>query len=97
MSLTETDPVSKCFDIELYTTSVGNGWSFGHCQSSQEYVGVGMYTEKCCLPQGPHILSCMSFDSHGWGRSFVLLLGHRFCDDHVGYKAMSMIDVFGRT
>lgn len=96
LSSTETETDLECFDIELHTNGVGNGWRFGHCQSSQEYVGTGTYTEKCCLSRGPQILSCTSFDSHGWGRSFVLLLGHRFCDDHVGYKAMSMIDVFGR-
>ena len=85
----------ECFDVELNTNDAGNEWSFGNCFSSQEYAGIGFYTERCCILPQPHILSCMSAERNGWGRSFISIYGHHFCDDHVGYKAMRQIDLSG--
>ena len=84
-----------CFDVAFTTNDPGIGWNFGNCLSTLEYSGAGTYSEKCCLPRGSHIMSCLSYKSSGWAGNFISFLGHRFCDDHVGYKAMRKVDAFG--
>ena len=94
LGITE-DPNIECFDVAFTTNNPGIGWNFGNCLSTLEYSGIGTYSEKCCLPRGSHIMSCLSYKSSGWAGNFISFLGHRFCDDHVGYKAMRKIDAFG--
>ena len=71
-------------------------WSLGHCSSSLEWKGPGTYIENCCLPRGTHILNCKTRESlNDWSRNVVMIMGHRFCDDFVGYEALIELDVSG--
>ena len=36
-----------------------------------------------------------SSDSNGWTKAHLLVNGHQFCDDFVGYKTMIDIDISG--
>ena len=73
-----------------------NEWSFGHCSSSQEWRGPGTYIEKCCVSEGKHLLTCStSRHKNDWSSIDLRMLGHRFCDDFVGYEALIELDVSG--
>lgn len=71
-------------------------WSIGNCISSHKWYVPGTYTEKCCLPKGEHILECTTVrTSNDWSNTPLTMLGHRFCDDHVGHKAMISLNITG--
>ena len=58
-------------------------------------VGGRIYTEVCCLSSEKVILICTATDENGWKDAHLMINGHRFCDDFVGYKAMMSLDVQG--
>ena len=73
-----------------------NRWSFGHCSPSQEWRGPGTYIEKCCLPEGTHTLTCKTTrDKNDWSTNVVMILGHHFCEDFVGYETTMKINISG--
>ena len=84
-----------CFDIKLVTSSSSYSWKLGDCFSSGNYVGKGVYTDRCCLRVGVHAFTCKTSDRSGWAGSALMIGDHRFCDDTVGYKSVSRIDVSG--
>ena len=73
-----------------------NKWTFGRCFSSHKWRGPGTYVEKCCLPGGIHLLTCeTSRNKNDWSSNVVMILGHRFCDDFVGYQAVLALNISG--
>ena len=95
--------VLACLDIEMIVEVKGPKhlrWSFGPCSSGNQdtkYYENGLYTERCCLMAGVHILSCHSSDgSLGWNYVQININGHIYCDDFISYKAMRKITVHGK-
>ena len=91
------DPTSKCFDVSMYKPTSDFGWSLGHCSSSGIWLEAGTYTEKCCISEEVHILSCINTgpERHDWSSSILIMLGHQFCDDVVGHKAFIRLNISG--
>ena len=85
--------------IDVYTTgwrTPENKWSFSHCSSPHKWMGGGMYIQKCCLSGGAHILTCKtSRHNYDWSSYAVTILGHRFCEDFVGYEDAVAINISG--
>ena len=91
------EPNSKCFDVSMYKPTSDFEWTFGHCSGSDIWLGSGVYTDKCCLSEGWHILTCSirSYLQHDWSNSILIMLGHQFCDDFNGFKAFIRLNVSG--
>ena len=68
-------------------------WSFGTCNNPSSYEDYKQYFQRCCLPPGPHILTCTNMEKpEGWKNSFIEISGRRFCDDFMTYTLMEKID-----
>ena len=79
---------------ERYTSE--NTWSLGNCSQSQKWAGPGTYTESCCLSKGVHMLTCKTDRARNdWSSNMVMIFGHRFCEDFVGYEAVFSINISG--
>ena len=77
-------------------------WKLGACSSLNSveagatYQYSATYTERCCLETGRHILMCYnSPPSRGWHNAYILINGHRYCDDFISYKSFQNILVTG--
>ena len=67
-------------------------WTFGTCSSSSTYKDYSKYFERCCLPPGQHILSCLNIETpEGWKNAFIEINGRRFCDDFISYSLMEKL------
>ena len=90
-------PASKCFDVSMYKSTSDFGWSLGNCSGSDKWLGSGTYTDKCCISDGLHILSCStsSHDQRDWSNTVLTMLGHQFCDDFAGQNAFIPLNVSG--
>ena len=53
------------------------------------------YTEKCCIQNGEHVLSCLSQKNNGWVNSFVRIGDHMFCEDMIGYDKFILVNTAG--
>ena len=85
----------ECFDISLHKISKKSTWTFGSCSSSLEFTKAGVYTEKCCISPGVHILSCNDPFDDDWSRRPLILQGHEFCNDYVGKTAIVQLNLTG--
>ena len=73
-----------------------NTWSLGHCFQSQKWTGPGTYIERCCLSKGIHTLTCKTNqENNDWSSNVVVVMGHQFCEDFVGYEAVFSINISG--
>ena len=64
--------------------------------STIEYTNF-VYVERCCLAPGLHTLTCYNEKGpYGWGNGSIEILGQRYCDDFVGFKAMRTVSVLGK-
>ena len=72
-------------------------WEFSSCSSKDmSLTQNSTHFHRCCLKPGYYTLECGNiFGPYGWGSSSITILGQRYCDDFVGYKAMRKIGVFG--
>ena len=71
-------------------------WSLGPCSISQTWLRPGTYIERCCLSKGVHILTCKTGRAkNDWSHNVVIIMGHRFCEDFVGYEALFPINITG--
>lgn len=82
-----------CLNIRLITSSNRYSWGLDKCFSPRHYIGKGVYTDKCCLRAGKQILTCKTTHGSGWTHSYVMIEDNLFCDDTVGYKSLSRINV----
>ena len=70
------------------------GWSLGPCSNSTKYKDFKMYTEKCCVSPGIHILICYADKQpDGWKGGYIELLGRRYCDGFIGFKTMNRVQI----
>ena len=52
---------------------------------------------RCCLKHGYYNLECSNNNGpYGWGRSFITILGQKYCHDFVGFKTIRRIKLFGK-
>ena len=86
-----------CFDVYMTMRSTPDDtWLLGNCSQSQKWRGPGTYTESCCLSKGVHTLTCKTSRSkNDWSNNVVMFMGHRFCEDFVGYEAVFSINISG--
>ena len=86
-----------CFDVYMTRGSTPDDtWLLGNCSQSQKWRGPGTYTESCCLSKGVHTLTCKtSRAKNDWSNNVVMFMGHRFCEDFVGYEAVFSINISG--
>ena len=86
-----------CFDVYMSERSTpDNTWSLGDCSQSQKWLHTGTYIERCCLSKGVHMLSCKTARAkNDWSHNVVIIMGHRFCEDFVGYEAVFSINISG--
>ena len=78
-------------------------WKLGTCASLNSiergttYQYPAIYTERCCLESGRHTLVCYNNPhAQGWNNAYILINGHRYCDDFISYKSFQKILVTGR-
>ena len=78
-------------------------WKVGACTSlnsiegGETYQYPAIYTERCCLESGRHTLVCYNYPpSRGWKNSYILINGHRYCDDFISFKSFQKIYVTGK-
>ena len=86
---------SKCIEVQLNTAKNSSTWKLGQCHATHTYADAWTYTEKCCLPNGDHLLSCENTETDGWVSSNVKIGEHLFCDDIVGYNKLIRINPAG--
>ena len=68
-------------------------WTFGNCTSLSIYEDYTQYFQRCCLPPGPHILTCVNVEKpEGWKNAFIDINGRRFCDDFMSFTLMEKIN-----
>ena len=71
-------------------------WSLGDCSPSQTWLSPGTYIERCCLSKGVHVLTCKTGRAkNDWSYTAVIIMGHRFCEEYVGYEAVFSINISG--
>ena len=80
-----------------YLSNTRYEWELGPCVPSHKYkAGSDIFSEKCCVPIGNYVLSCRNNDELGWLlNNFVKVGRHQFCDEYVGYNALSAINIPG--
>ena len=81
-------------DAELFDTK----WSLGSCYGPKFGWKWAHFYDRCCLPEGQYTLTCRNTKSkYGWGNVAIEINGKRYCDDFVGFKAMRIISIEGRS
>ena len=70
-------------------------WKLDACVSAMKYADNKHYFERCCLPTGDYILTCMDSNGDGWNGAFMEIRGYRYCDDFNGYKVFRRINISG--
>ena len=76
-------------------------WSLGTCSGVGYELITGNHsrhyltsTSRCCLNPGLHTLLCYSSPpARGWRNWYILVDGHRYCDDFVSYTSLQKIAV----
>ena len=87
-----------CIDVKLHTDKTDYDWEFGQCYGSIAKLWLrhaNKYTEKCCLTNDNHVLSCKNNQNGGWIDGFVRIGGHKFCDDIIGDNKFILVNVPG--
>ena len=92
-SVTDNDDVPEevCTDIEIVTEAYGNenSWTFGNCNSTQEYNSYDTYIEQCCQPMGTYQLVCADSYGDGWHGGYIEIGGSKYCEDFMAGSAES--------
>ena len=77
-------------------------WDLGSCSSlnfafgNTSYQYSALYTQRCCIEPGIHILTCYNIPvGKGWLDAYLLIEGHRHCDNFGGFKSMQSLTVPG--
>ena len=75
-------------------------WKLGTCGSLNSieigttYQYPAIYTERCCLKSGRHTLVCYNTPpARGWNNAYIMIDGHRYCDDFISFKSFQKINV----
>ena len=99
MDIHVTTKISKDFKDDKYNW-MDIGWSIGSCSNAVKYqlrrqLDHVTYTERCCLEPGQYTITCFNKRPEGWNGGSLELLGHQYCNDFVGFKAMRHLEVSG--
>ena len=82
-------------DIKLKTGSDAHllKWSLGTCSNSKDYTNDKEFVEEgCYLAPGKYTLNCYNTKHpYGWKKGVIVINGHSYCDDFMGYKALRHI------
>ena len=77
-------------------------WELGRCSSLNSiangatYQYPAIYTERCCLQPGRHTLVCYTVPAaQGWKNAYIVIMGHRYCDNFVSYVSFQKIAIEG--
>ena len=77
-------------------------WNLGTCTSlnsdfeNTTYNYESRFFERCCLAPGKNILSCHNnIPIRGWKDAFLIIGGHTYCDNFIGYKLLQHVVVTG--
>ena len=77
-------------------------WDLGSCSSlnfgfgNTSYQHSALYTQRCCIEPGIHILTCYNIPvGKGWLDAYLLVEGHRHCDNFGGFKSLQSLTVPG--
>ena len=91
-------------DSTLLKKNATMRWKLGPCsslnsvQSGATYQYPALYTERCCLEPGKYTLVCYNDPpSRGWNDAYLLINGHRYCDEFISYKSRQKIYITGMT
>ena len=78
-------------------------WDLGTCTSlnsefgstfNYDYDFPALYTERCCLRPGRYTLACYNNPpARGWNNAYIIVDGHRYCDNFIGYRSLQKINV----
>ena len=73
-------------------------WNLGNCSNEYEvYKDYMTYDRICCLEPGKYTLICRNTKQpQGWKKGHIEILGRRYCDDFMSYKAMRSLQIPGR-
>lgn len=72
-----------CTNIKLVTSIWANeiSWSFGQCNSSQEYANNDIFTDECCQEAGSYELVCKDSYGDGWHGGYIEIEGTQYCNE----------------
>ena len=89
-----------CFDITLKTSYEGSPirWELAHCHKVvtkwYDDYNPKQYIHKCCVAPGNYTLICHNTKKPtGWKEGYIEFLGHRYCNDFMGFKAIRAIKI----
>ena len=95
-----SDTNYTCLDVQVVTMYDGHQlkWNLGNCSNEYEvYKDYTTYDRICCLEPGKYTLICKNTKKpQGWKKGLIEILGHRYCDDFMSYKAMRSLQIPGR-
>ena len=79
----EDEDEDLCTEINVVTQQYGNenSWSFGNCNSTQEYTDFNTAIEVCCQPAGTYELVCRDTYGDGWHGGYIEIGGISYCGD----------------
>ena len=94
-----------CIDIKVKTKDKNWDylhWELGPCKSSNldwqsRYEKRTEYTQRCCLSEGKHQLTCYNTRyAEGWYENTLEIQGHNYCNDFIGYKLIRDVLIKGK-
>ena len=87
-----------CTEIKVVTENYGyeNSFSFGSCNSTQEYPSYNTTIEICCQPAGTYQLVCTDTYGDGWHGGYLEVEGTSYCGDFsTGHEASHEVPMTG--
>ena len=88
-----------CTEIIVVTGNYGNenSFSFGSCNSTQEYPSYNTTIEICCQPAGTYELVCTDTYGDGWHGGYIEVEGMSYCGDFTaGHNASHEVEMTGK-
>ena len=90
--------IDVSIEVTLTTKAYGSeiSWSFGSCNSEQQYHNHQEYNQQCHFNTSPsnwvYKLTCMDSLSDGWHGAFITINGVNYCEDLVGNEKIVYIE-----
>ena len=87
-----------CTEIKVVTENYGyeNSFSFGSCNSTQEYPSYNTTIEICCQPAGTYELVCTDTYGDGWHGGYIEIGNLSYCGDFsTGHEASHNVTMPG--
>ena len=91
--------IDVCIDVTLTTKGVASeiSWSFGACDSNQQYQDNKEYHQTCCFLTSPTAwlfdLKCKDSHGDGWNGAFITINGRKFCEEFSnGFEIITYVE-----